>query len=153
MARKTENQKLNESKDMPKVVKLTDAQAIARYGGENMLIAPPLHYDEMMKRVPFGMVTTSDIIRNVLAEQQRCDFTCPLTAGIFINTAARASTERGTDPTPFWRTLKKDRELNEKYPGGVEGQKMMLEAEGHEIIQRGKKLCVKNYADKLFSFE
>jgi len=138
---------------MPKVVKLTDAQAIARYGGENMLIAPPLDYDGLMKQVPFGMVTTSDIIRNVLAEKQRSDFTCPLTAGIFINIAARASAERQTDPTPFWRTLKKDGELNDKFPGGIETQKMMLEAEGHEVIQRGKKFYVKNYGDKLFSFE
>jgi alkylated DNA nucleotide flippase Atl1 len=46
--------------------------------------------------------------------------------------------------TPWWRTLKGDGELNEKYPGGVENQKMLLEAEGHIVEKEGKKWLVKN---------
>jgi alkylated DNA nucleotide flippase Atl1 len=54
-----------------------------------------------------------------------------------------------SDETPYWRTLKKDGELNEKYPDGIEGQKALLEAEGHTIIQKGKKYFVQDYADQL----
>lgn len=77
-----------------------------------MLIAPPISYDELMRRVPCGRLITSDGVRDYLAREHGADFTCPLTAGIFMNIAARASEERGTDETPYWRTLKKDYDQN-----------------------------------------
>ena len=45
---KNPNEKLQNSKDMPRVETLTDPAAIARYGGARMLIAPPLEYDALM---------------------------------------------------------------------------------------------------------
>ena len=150
MAIKNPNQKLRDSKDMPKVEILTDEKAIKRHGGSRMLIAPPLDYDALMKKIPYGKVTTADRLRSFLARKYDADFTCPLTGGIFMNVAAHASAERnGTDETPYWRTLKKDGELNEKYPEGIDGQRMKLEAEGHEIIQKGKRYFVKGYEEKL----
>ena len=71
-----------------------------------------------------------------------------MTAGIFISIAAWASSQRGEDPTPYWRTLKAAGELNPKYPGGVQDQKAKLEAEGHTVIQRGRthmRYFVKDY--------
>jgi hypothetical protein len=153
MAKKSANEKLHDSKNMPEVIEVTDPKAIARYGGVKMLIAPPLAYDEIMKKVPSGKVITADYIRNYLAKKHNADYTCPLTAGIFMNIAAQASVERGVDETPYWRTLKKDGELNEKYPPGIDGQKMLLEMEGHTIIQKGKRYFVKDYTDKLFVLE
>ncbi|MEI7616008.1 MAG: methylated DNA-protein cysteine methyltransferase [Actinomycetota bacterium] len=150
MARKSFNEKLQDSKNMPEIIEITDPKAVFIYGGTKMLIAPPLSYDEIMKKVPYGMIITSDYLRKYLATRHDADFTCPLTAGIFINIAARASVERGTDETPYWRTLKKDGELNEKYPDGIDGQKMLLEMEGHNVIQKGKRYFVKDYAKKLF---
>ena len=44
-------------------------------------------------------------------------------------------------------------ELNAKYPGGIEAQKEKLEAEGHTIIQKGRKnirYYVKDYERVLF---
>ena len=150
MAKKTYNEKLQFTGDMPKVEELTDAKMIARYGGAKMLIAPPLAYDALMKKVPYGKVVTSDAIRSHLAKQHGADFTCPLTAGIFINIAANATKERSTNDTPYWRTLKKDGELNEKYPDGIDGQKLLLEMEGHTVIQKGKRHFVKDYPEKIF---
>lgn len=150
MVRKTFNQKLQDSKDLPKVVEIVDPKAISMYGGTKLLIAPPLDYDEIMKKVPYGKLITSDYIRRYLARKYGADNTCPLTAGIFINIVAKASVERGIDETPYWRTLKKDGELNEKYPEGIDGQKMHLEMEGHTIIQKGKRYFVENYEEKMF---
>ena len=147
---KNPNKKLHDSKDMPKVEVLTDPKAIARYGGSRMLIAPPIEYDELMKKIPHGRVITTDRLRVKLAGRHGADFTCPLTCGIFVNVAAHASVERaGEDETPWWRTLKKDGELNEKYPDGIDGQKLRLEMEGQEIIQKGKRYFVKDYESKL----
>lgn len=153
MAKKTFNEKLKDSKNMPEIIEVTDPKAIMRFGGTKMLIAPPLAYDEIMKKVPYGKVITSDYIRNYLAKRQGADYTCPLTAGIFINIAAKASVERGTDETPYWRTLKKDGELNEKYPDSIDGQKLFLEMEGHTIIQKGKRYFVKDFMEKLYELE
>jgi len=153
VARKSFNEKLHDSKDMPKIVEVTDPKAVARYGGTKMLIAPPLAYDEVMKKAPEGKVTTTDCIRSYLAKKHGADYTCQLTAGLFINIAAHASAERKTDETPYWRTLKKDGELNEKYPEGIDGQKFRLEMEGHKIIQKGKRYFVKDYKDKLFEIQ
>jgi len=149
MSKKTYNEKLNFCGDMPKIEEITDIKSIERFGGTRMLIAPPLEYDEVMRKVPRGKVITSDRIRSYLAKKHGADYTCQLTAGIFINIAANASEERAEDKIPFWRTLKKDGELNEKYPGGIEVQKALLEQEGHDIVKKGKRYFVKDFEKKM----
>ncbi|TWH83638.1 MGMT family protein [Sedimentibacter saalensis] len=153
MTKKSFNEKLHDSKDMPTVIEITDPKTISMYRGTKMLIAPPIAYDEIMRRVPYGKLITADYVRNYLARKHNADFTCPLTAGIFMNIAARASVERKIDETPYWRTLKKDGELNEKYPDGIDNQRMLLEMEGHTIIQKGKRYFVKDYEKNLFVLE
>ena len=150
------NAMLNNSKDMPKVQLVTDQQTIKRYGGQRMYFAPPLAYDQVMKTIPFGYLTTVGDIRAYFARLNDADFTEPIHAGSFVSIAAWASEQRDNDPTPYWRTLKNNGELNPKYPGGIEAQKAKLEAEGHTIITRGRKnirYFVQNYQDKLFPFE
>lgn len=104
-----------------------------------MIIAPPLYYDEIMKKVPKGKLLTTDQIRKYLAQKNNADITCPLTAGIFINICAWASYQRTENITPYWRTLKSNGELNIKYPGEIKLQKRLLEEEGHKIITKGTK--------------
>lgn len=133
------NTMLHDSKDMPKIQILTDRRSIEKYGGNRMYFAPPLDYDRVMKRVPYGRVTTVGEIREYFAKQNGADFTEPITAGIFVSIAAWASDQRAGDETPYWRTLKANGELNEKYPGGIEAQKKKLEAEGHTILSKGRK--------------
>ena len=147
------NAMLHDSKDMPKFQTITDAKSIEKYGGDRMYFAPPIEYDKVMKRVPYGKVTTVGKIREYFAALSGADFTEPITAGIFVSIAAWASYQRTTDETPYWRTLKADGELNSKYPGGVEAQKAKLEAEGHIIIQKGRKnirYYVKDYENATF---
>ena len=133
------NAMLADSRDMPKIRIVTDERTIQKYGGNRMYFAPPAAYDEVMKKVPFGKVITVGGIREYFARSNDADFTDPITAGIFVSIAAWASYQRDTDKTPYWRTLKAGGELNPKYPGGIDSQKQMLEAEGHRIIQKGRK--------------
>ena len=147
---------LRDSKDMPKIQIITDRKSIEKYGGNKMYFAPPLAYDRVMKRVPYGRVTTVGEIREYFAKQSGADFTEPITAGIFVSIAAWASHQRSGDETPYWRTLKANGELNEKYPGGLESQKEKLEAEGHTIISKGRKnirYYVKDYEMALYDLE
>jgi alkylated DNA nucleotide flippase Atl1 len=102
--------------------------------------------------VPAGKVTTINEIRKVLAAKHNATICCPITTGIFARIAAGAAEEqkeKRTDITPYWRTLKVGGEINEKYPGGVEGQRRLLEKEGHKIVQRGKKFFVVDYEKAL----
>lgn len=107
MARKTFNEKLNYSKDMPKIIKVTDEKSIKRYGGEDMLIAPPLEYNEIMAKIPKGKLITAGQIREFLAKKHGAEFTCPLTSGIFISLAAHASEEREDNRYPSGELLKR----------------------------------------------
>jgi alkylated DNA nucleotide flippase Atl1 len=75
-------------------------------------------------------------------------YCCTLTTGIFVMTAANAAEETKSG-VPYWRTIKNNGELNEKYPGGAERQKKFLEKEGHQVIKKGKKYYVKDYEEKL----
>ena len=156
MARKSFNEKLQDSKDMPKIVVIDDEKSIERYGGSQMLIAPPLEYNEIMAQIPEGKLITTREIREYLAKKHNAEFTCPMTAGIFISLSAQASCERTEDRIPFWRTLKTDGELNPKYPGGIEYQKEKLASEGHTFTTKGRKnirYFVENYDNFLYDLE
>ena len=153
MAKKTFNEKLNSSGDLPKVEKFTDPHLIERNKAETMVIAAPIEYDRLMKKVPAGKLTTIDRMMAYMAKKHKADCACPMTAGIFVNISAHASEERGGEnETPWWRTLKKDGVLSDKFPGGIESHKIRLEAEGHTIIQKGKRYFVKDYEEKIFKF-
>ena len=142
------NAMLHKDAGMPKMQIITDEASIQKYGGNRMYFAPPLAYDRIMKTIPYGKVITVGEIRAYLARTNGADFTDPITAGIFVSIAAWASFQRTGNETPYWRTLKAGGELNPKYPGGIEAQKEKLEAEGHTIIQKGRKnirFYVKDY--------
>ncbi len=109
-----------------------------------MLIPRPLDVDALMRKVEKGKLVTVDQIRDRLAKDCLADFTCPLTTGIFLRIAAETAEEdlrRGEKQiTPYWRVIKADGSLNEKFPGGVAAQTARLREEGHTIEPgKGKK--------------
>ena len=148
------NAMLQDSKDMPKIQVVTDPGTVQKYGGDRMYFAPPIDYDRVMRRVPFGKVITVEEIRSYFAKQSGADFTEPITAGIFVSIAAWASAQRETDQIPYWRTLKAGGELNDRYPGGAEAQKAKLEEEGHTVLKKGRtriRYVVANYEAALYT--
>ena len=48
---------------MPKIIEITDEKSVKRYGGTQMLIAPPLEYNGIMAQIPEGKVITISEIR------------------------------------------------------------------------------------------
>jgi alkylated DNA nucleotide flippase Atl1 len=144
--------KLTDSKDLPKVEKITDKMS-KRWGTGTVVIPAPLEVDAMMRKVPEGKLVTINEIRAALAKKHKATIGCPMTTGIFAWIAANAAEEQRQDGkkdiTPFWRTLKTKGVINAKYPGGVEGQKKLLEKEGHKVIQKGKKYIVADYEKSL----
>ena len=140
-------EKLNK-KDLPKIVEIPEKLA-KKWGNGTMVVPSPLEVKEIMDSVPYGKLITVDLIRKKLAEKHDTIIACPLTTGIFIGIVAKAAEEAkkegDEDTTPYWRTLKTNGMLNEKYPGGIERHKKLLEEEGHKIIKKGKKFAVANY--------
>jgi hypothetical protein len=146
--KKSWREKLNDSKDLPKVVKL-DAAGAKRWGGPTLAIPAPRDIDALMRTVPKGRVTTINELRHAVAKQHRAAVGCPITTGIFSWMAAHAAEEGRAagekDVTPYWRTLKSGGELNPKYPGGVIGLKRKLAAGGHTFSQKGKRTVVRDF--------
>jgi alkylated DNA nucleotide flippase Atl1 len=152
--KKSWREKLAEAKDLPKVVRL-DAAGARRLGGKTLAIGAPRDVDALMRQVPAGKVTTINELRTALAKKQRANVACPITTGIFSWIAAHAAEEAQAageaDPTPYWRTLRKDGELNAKYPGGIAGLRRRLAAERHAFTVKGKRILVRDYERVLFS--
>jgi len=151
--KKSWSEKLADSKGLPRVEKITPKMS-KRWGTGTVIIPAPVEVDEMMRKVPQGRVVTVNEIRSALARKYNASIGCPLTTGIFAWVAANAADEQRRegreDITPFWRTLKSDGVINEKYPGGARLQKKLLEGEGLKVIKKGKKHVVADYERFLF---
>jgi 6-O-methylguanine DNA methyltransferase, DNA binding domain len=149
---KTWQEKLADDKDLPKVFRLT-GKAKAKWGAGTMVIPAPSEVDAVMRGVPRGKLITINEIRTALAKKHEATVGCPITTGIFAWMAAHAAEEAAAAGkkrvTPYWRTLKSGGELNAKYPGGVEGLKKLLEAEGHSVVPKGKRWVVEGYEQKI----
>ena len=146
--RKSWSEKLKDSKGLPKVEKIAGKMS-KRWGTGTVVIPAPMEVNEIMKSIPKGKLTTINEIRTALAKRHGATIGCPITTGIFAWIAANAAEEhrqKGVeDITPYWRTLKAGGVINDKYPGGAEAQKKLLEEEGHKVIQKGKKYVVADY--------
>jgi len=150
--RKSWSEKLEDSKDLPRVEKITGKMS-KKWGTGTVVIPAPKEVDEIMKNVPQGKLVTINEIRTALAKKHGATIGCPITTGIFAWVAAHAAEEKkqqgAKNTTPYWRTLKTGGEVNPKYPGGAEAQKKLLEKEGHTVIQKRKKCLVANYERSL----
>jgi hypothetical protein len=129
-------EKINRARDLPQI-----KQAPIQWGGGFMVIPHPVEVVNIMKSVPYGKTITIDVIRNRLAISHNVDIACPITTGLFISIAAKSYAE-GDDWVPYWRTLKRNWELNAKFPGGVEDHRDKLVSEGHIIRENGRRMFV-----------
>ena len=150
--RRSAREKLADRKDLPRVVEITEKMS-KRWGTGTVAIPAPIEVDQIMKKIPKGKLITINGIRGIVAAKHGATIGCPITAGIFAWIAAQAAEEDAADGkkriTPYWRSLKSGGVLNEKYPGGIEHQKQKLEAEGHKVIQKGKKHVVEDFEGAL----
>lgn len=153
-SRKTWREKLLDCKDLPKVSKI-EGKMSKRWGTGTCVIPAPMEVNEVMRAVPKGKLITTKEIQREIAEKHKTTMACPMCCGIFAWIAAHAANEAeigsAKQITPYWRTLKTGGELNSKFPGGVEALKVRLEAEGHQIVAKGKKWIVVDYERCLVS--
>ena len=132
-----------EREDHSKIVEIPPAMA-KRFGSGTMLIAKPLDVDSLIRKTGRGKLVTISQIRERLAADNGADVTCPLTTGIFIRIVAEAAEEDLRNGkkriTPYWRVVRDDGSLIEKFPGGAKAQAQRLKEEGHRVEPgKGKK--------------
>ena len=134
-SRKSWREKL-EKQDHSKIVDIPPRMA-RRLGSGTMLIPKPLDVDALIRKTKKGQLVTVSEIRSRLARDNHADIACPLTTGIFVRIAAEAAEEDlrngRKQVTPYWRVIRDDGSLNEKFPGGVKAQSQRLKSEGHSI--------------------
>lgn len=151
--RKSWREKLADDKGLPKVAPV-EGRTTKKWGEGLMVIPAPREVDALMQKVPKGKLTTINELRAALARRHKADFGCPITTGIFAWIAAHAAEEALAEGrkrvTPYWRTLKTGGELNAKYPGGIPGLRKRLIAEGHKVVQKGKRFLVADFERAIF---
>ena len=141
---KTWTQKLHEEHlNHGKVVPIPSGMQ-RTYGKGSMLIPRPLDVDALMRKPHKGRLITTAQIRAKLAADAKADHACPFSTGIFVRIVAEAASEALAEGrkrvTPYWRTIRDDGSLHEKFPGGVRTQAARLREEGLKISPgRGKK--------------
>ncbi len=154
-AKKSWREKLADSKGLPKVGRV-EGKMSKRWGEGTMVIPSPMQVKDLMDKVPKGKLATINELRAALAKAHNVDIACPITTGIFAWIAANAAEESASEGakriTPYWRTLKTGGELNPKYPGGIAGVRKQLQAEGHNVIQKGKRYIVADYEKATHGF-
>ncbi len=118
---------------------------------QQFVIAPVAGIEALMRRPRKGRLLTMKQMTDHFRDTYKTDVCCPITAGIFAWIVAHAADEGEKAGrkrvVPWWRTLKTGGEINPKYPGGGAVQRERLEAEGHRVVQRGKRLFVEGYED------
>jgi len=145
MAQTKYNDKLNASKVVQPKVNISSVGTKA--------VLPAYEYDKLIKTIPVGLVVTADKMRMFLAAKFKAMECCPLTTNSALMLVANASEERnGVNPTPYWRVLKSDGGLNDKYPGGDAAQKARLEAEGHAVVGEPGSYYLNDIYGKYFTF-
>ncbi|MDM0058733.1 MGMT family protein [Variovorax fucosicus] len=133
--------------DLPSVKPIPEAMRKRR--GEGTIATPsPQEVEAAMRSVPAGRLATVFGIGEGIAARHHATIGCTVTTAIFAHMVAHAVAQaHGT--TAWWRTLKIGGELNPKYPGGIEAQMNRLEAEGHTVVQRGRRYFVEDFERKL----
>ena len=154
--KKSWQEKMADKRNFPKILKLEKRfpcyNAVHKMGaeiGDEVVLVNPSEVLEMMKKAPKGKLITISEICKKIAEKYNVKACCSLTTGIFIMTVANAAEEaakQGRDlDIPYWRTLKTDGCLNDKFPGGAQSQKEKLENEGFKVVKKNKKFYVQGY--------
>jgi len=151
--KKSWREKLADSKDFPRIQRITEKQS-KRWGTGTIVIPAPYEVDEIMRHVPKGKLITINEIRERVARKHGATVGCPICTGIFAAISSRAAEEDAREGkkkiTPYWRTLKNGGVINEKYPGGAPAQKRLLEQEGHTVVKKGKNYVVVDYETRLW---
>jgi hypothetical protein len=103
----------------------------------NMFIATPLIVDNYINQIDKGKKVSQQTMRKDLAIENKADYTCPVSTGIFLRIVAEAGFEKYQQSkslkgvTPFWRVIEPNSGLAKKLSFG---QDFLIEQRAKEKI-------------------
>lgn len=104
--------------------------------GCKMLIATPKIVHDYVSQIPKGKSVSIQKMRKDLAAEFDAEYTCPVTAGIFLRIVSEAAYEQVgqgkaiNKVTPFWRVVEENSPLNKKLSFGPDFVKNQRKREG-----------------------
>ncbi len=112
-----------------------------KYGGTRMVIPTPKIIEQILYGIREGKVMTLSQLREHIADQCKGDYACPLTTGIFLRICSEYAEEIRKEGAkkipPYWRVVRDDGSLIDKFPGGIEAQMKILKSEGIKFTITG----------------
>jgi alkylated DNA nucleotide flippase Atl1 len=143
----------------PEIIDQVPPNSPKAFGTGSMVIVTPKLVDDLVQQIPKGSITTITKLREKFAADFGTDTTCPLTTGIFLRISAETAEEdkaKGKEGfTPYWRVIRDNGTMIEKFPGGIEQQAEYLKKEGFDILvtgRKGNKLIVNDFKEKMYKF-
>ena len=114
-------------------------------GAGKMLLPGPATVAALIDKTPAGRLITTNLLCQKLARQFNVRGTCPVTAQKALQAVARDPDAK----VAYWRVVKANGGLINRFPGGAEGQAERLRKEGFILDRKGKTPKVANFRESL----
>jgi alkylated DNA nucleotide flippase Atl1 len=114
-------------------------------GAGKMLLPGPTTVAALIEKMPEGKLITTTLICQKLAQQFHVRGTCPVTTQKALQAIAHDPDAR----VAYWRVVKANGGLINRFPGGAEGQAERLRKEGFALDRKGKTPKVTNFRESL----
>ncbi|HEY1780826.1 MAG TPA: MGMT family protein [Roseiarcus sp.] len=118
-------------------------------GAGKMLLPGPATVAALIEKMPEGKLITTSLICQKLTQQFNVQGTCPVTT----QKALQAIAHDPSNEVAYWRVVKANGALVNRFPGGVEDQAKRLRKEGFTLDRKGKTPKVVNFQQSLVPFE
>jgi alkylated DNA nucleotide flippase Atl1 len=112
------------------------------FGGPGKMLLPsPAAVESVIVDIPLDRLLTTGQLRQELTRKFGVHGTCPVTTQKALIALARDPEKQ----VPYWRVINQNGGLISRFPGGVRGHAVRLQAEGFGIEIQGDTQRVKNY--------
>ena len=118
-------------------------------GAGKMLLPGPATVAALIEKVPARKLVTTNLLCQKLTQQFNVRGTCPVTT----QKALQAVAHDPSNKVAYWRVIKANGGLMNRFPGGAEGQAERLRKEGFMLHREGKVPKVKNFRENLVHFD
>jgi alkylated DNA nucleotide flippase Atl1 len=121
-------------------------ERLSFFGGPGKMLLPgPESVAAVIEKTPAGRLITTNLLCQKLARQFNVRGTCPVTT----QKALHAIAHDPSNAVAYWRVVKANGGLINRFPGGAEGQAERLRKEGFMLDRRGKTPKVMNFRESL----
>ena len=121
-------------------------ERLSFFGGAGKMLLPgPATVAALIEKTPAGRLITTNLLCRKLARQFNVRGTCPVTTQKALEALAHDPDAK----VAYWRVVKANGGLMNRFPGGAESQAERLQKEGFTLDRKGKAPKVTNFRESL----